>query len=241
MSQALARTPQREPMPRPQLVVEDAEHAESREHVPLLRGVSHEKAFAVAPALGLVLVASAEGSRAQAAAAIFAATMVAMLGVSAVNHRALLAPRWQPWLRRADHTAIQLFLAGTWTAVAMVTLVGSARLALLVVVWSAAIVASGVTIAWVDVPGWIPATISVSVGWAAAAALLDVTAIIDPVGVAVFVLGGVIYTAGAVVYALRKPDLHAAFGYHELFHLLVLGGVACHYATLALYVLPLAE
>jgi hemolysin III len=241
VSQALPRTRPYEPSAPPRLILGGADRTTRAEPAPSWRGVSHEKAFAVAPATALLLVSSAEGARAQVAAVVFAATMTGMLGVSALNHRAALGPNWQPWLRRADHAAINFFLAGTWTSVALVTLSGTARVALTALVWGAAAGASLITLVWVAVPGWIPATIAVGVGWSTGVAFLDAAAVVDPPGVALFLLGGVFYTSGALVYALRRPQLRPAFGYHEIFHLLVLAGVACHYLTLAFFVLPLAK
>ncbi len=241
MSEAVARRRPLESSVRPRLILEGVDGSVGADPLPSWRGVLHEKAFAVAPALGLLLVTSAGEARAQVAAAVFATTMTAMLGVSAVNHRALLAPTWQPWLRRADHTAIHFFLAGTWSAVALVALSGTTRIVLTALVWGAAVAASLVTFVWVGVPGWIPATIGVAVGWSTAAAFMGTASLVHPAGVALFLVGGVGYTAGAIVYALRRPKLHATFGYHELFHLLVLVGVVCHYLTLAFFVLPAAE
>jgi hemolysin III len=224
----------------PSILVADGDRAH-RATYPAWRGVSHEKAFALAPALAVLLVASAEGLRAQTAAVLFATTMTVMLGVSTMNHRMSFAPRWRPWLRRADHSAINVFLAGTWTAIALVALSGTARVALTALVWGAALAASLVTIVWVDVSGWIPATIAVGVGWSTGVVFSDAAWAVSIWGVALFLLGGVFYTCGAVVYALRHPEPHLAFGYHELFHLLVLAGVACHYLALEYFVLPLAK
>ena len=118
MTQALLRTRKYEPSAPPR-ILDRTGSATCGELLPSSRGVSHEKAFAMAPAMALLLVASAEGARAQVAAVVFAATMAGMLGVSALNHRAALGPTWQPWLRRADHAAINFFLAGTFTSVAL--------------------------------------------------------------------------------------------------------------------------
>jgi hemolysin III len=201
---------------------------------PSWRGVSHEKGFAIAPALGLLLVAAADGAAATAAAAIFAVTMTAMLGASAANHRAAVAPRWEPWLRRADHTAINLFIAGTCTAVALVTLSGAARIAVPAAVCAVAVGASAVSLLWVRVPGWIPASSALATGWVGGAALIVLAPAPSPAAVALLALGGVMYTVGGVVYVLHRPEPHESFGHHELFHALVLGGVACHYTLLLL-------
>jgi len=199
---------------------------------PAWRGVSHEKGFAVAPAAGLLLIAAADGAAATAAAAIFAVTMTAMLGASAANHRAAVAPRWVPWLRRADHTAINLFIAGTCTAVALVTLSGTAQVAVPASVCGVALAASLVSMVRVGVPGWIPASVALASGWVGGAALIVLAPSPSPSAVALLLLGGLMYTVGGVVYVLHRPELHPTFGHHELFHALVLGGVACHYALL---------
>jgi hemolysin III len=241
VTEVLGQVRQHEPSSWPRLILDGAEDSTRREPPPSWRGVLHEKAFALAPAMALLLVSSADGARARIAAAVFATTMTWMLAVSAVNHRAPLRRSWEPWLRRADHAAINIFIAGTWTSIALITLTGTTRVMLTALVWGAAVAASLVTLLWVEVPGWIPASIAVAIGWSAAPALLDALAPVDAPGIALFLLGGVLYTSGALVYALRRPELHSAFGYHEVFHLLVLAGVACHYLTLAFFVLPLAE
>jgi hemolysin III len=220
-----------------------AEIVDLRAPVPRLRGVSHEKAFAFAPALGLLLVAAAENARDAEAASVFALTMMLMLGVSAVNHRAAVPPHWRPWLRRLDHMTINLFVGGTWTSFALLVQSGPAQLTLTAAVWGGAAAASLVTVLWVQVGGWIPATIALVVGWAGAVVVIpDLGAASGLAGLGLFLLGGLFYTAGAVVYALRRPNpLPATVGYHEIFHTLVLAGAACHYLALAFFVLPLAS
>jgi hemolysin III len=210
--------------------------------VPRLRGVSHEKSFAFAPALGLLLVLTAEGARATVAASVFAVTMTLMLGVSAVNHRARIAPRWQPLLRRLDHSTVNLFLAGTWTSFALLVLGGTRLIALTTVVCIGAIAASLVTIVWVDVPGWVPAAIALAAGWSAAFLLPDLGDAAGPAALGLILAGGLLYTAGAIMYALRRPNpLPTTVGYHEIFHALVVVGAACHYLAHAFFVLPLAS
>lgn len=204
--------------------------------VPRLRGLSHEISFAFAPALGLLLVAAAEGARASAAAAVFAVTMTLMLGVSAVNHRGEVPGHWLPRLRRLDHVSVNLFLAGTWTAFALVCGSGALASAVTGIVWGGAVAASLVTIAWVRAPGWIPATIMTVAAWSAGLALPDLGAALGRGGLALVLLGASSYTAGAVVYALRRPNPRpASVGYHEIFHALVVAGVVCHYLALALF------
>jgi hemolysin III len=210
--------------------------------VPRLRGVLHEKAFAFAPALGFLLVVSTDGARDTVAASVFVGTLTLMLGVSAFNHRIAVSAHWRPWLRRLDHTTVNLFLAGTWTSFALLVTSGARLVALTLVVCIGAILASLVTIMWVHVRGWIPATIGLAAGWSAASLLADLGAEAGPIALGVFLVGGVFYTAGAIVYGLGKPNpFPSLVGYHEIFHALVIAGAICHYLTLAFFVLPISS
>ena len=209
--------------------------------VPRFRGVAHEKAFAFAPALGLLLVVSATGMLATIAASVFAATMALMLGVSAANHRVDLDPRWLPWMRRLDHMTVNLFYAGTCVSFALVV-PSSHRVVVTLWVCAGAAAASLLTIAWVQVPGWIPTTIGLVAGLPVVLVLPEFGAAVGTTGLCLFVLGGISYTVGVIVYAVRWPSpFPASFGYHEIFHALVVVGVACHYATFAFFVLPFAS
>jgi hemolysin III len=241
VSEALAPTTSPPARTAPLRLVEAVESPALAVVVPSWRGLTHEKAFAFAPALGLLLVGSAEGTLATLAAGLFAATMTAMLGASAANHRLNVGPRWQRWLRSLDHSAINVFLAGTWTSVALVVLSGTTRVALTAVLWGAALTASLVSVIWVRVPGWVPAAIVLGVGWSTAASLFVLAGAVSAVAVGLFVIGGLFYSAGAVVYVLRRPNpWPATFGSHEVFHACVLAGVACHYVALGFFILPLA-
>lgn len=225
---------------RARVVVEVVEGASPP--VPRLRGVSHEKAFAFAPALGLILVASAEGARATVAASIFAVTITLMLGVSAANHRVAFSDRWLPRMRRLDHATVNLAVAGTWISFALVALSGKTMVALTAVVCLGAAAASLVTIVWVHVPGWVPATVGLIGGAVASLALPSFAAALAPAAFGLLVVGGVLYVVGVIVYALRRPNpFPTTFAYHELFHALVVAGAACHYASLAFFVLPVAS
>lgn len=239
MSEALARTGLLRWSERPRATTDPVEVTASAARVPAWRGLVHEKAFALSPALGVLLVLVADGGgAAKLAAAVFALTMTCMFAASALNHRTSVSLRWEHTFRRADHTAILLFLAGTSTSVALVALSGATRLVLVAAVWGATIVACSVTIAWLRVPGWLMAAFVLGAGWVAAGALAYLGSGVRSGGIVALFLGGLIYTAGGVGYALRRPNPHPAFAYHEVFHLLVLVGVACHYVALAFLVLP---
>jgi hemolysin III len=205
---------------------------------PLLRGVLHQAAFFVALVVGVLLVVYSDGTRATVAAAVFASSVAAMLGASALYHRVTWTPRVRPWMRRLDHAGIYLLIAGSYTPVGLITLRGAMRDVVLGVVWSGAAAAIVFKFAWVRAPKWVSAATGIALGWVGVAAMPQVY---DHAGVAAFVLlvvGGLAYTGGAVVYALRRPNpAPRVFGYHELFHALTLVAVACQYVAIAFWVL----
>jgi hemolysin III len=207
---------------------------------PKLRGVFHEYAFPVAVLAGIALVIAAPSGKAKIAAGIYAFSLAALLGASALYHRV----NWRRasrrrWARRLDHSMIFLLIAGTVTPFALLVLHGAFANAILIAVWAGAAVGIVVELIWVEAPKWISALVYVGVGWIGAVAFPAI-AIDAGIGAAVLIaLGGVLYTTGAVIYARESPDPNpAVFGYHELFHVLVLGAIAVHFAAIAIYALP---
>ena len=206
---------------------------------PRLRGLSHALAFVVALPIGLALILEAHTGRGRLAAIVFAATVVAMFGASALYH----FPNWREaprrWLRRVDHAGIYGLIAGTYTAFGLLALDGYRRWVVLSIVWAGALAAIVFKFAWVDAPKWISAVIGVALGWVGIVVFPQLLSKIG-VGATMLVLaGGVLYTAGALVYALRRPDPRpAVFGFHEVFHVLVIAAVACQYSAVAFFVLP---
>jgi hemolysin III len=206
---------------------------------PRLRGVLHQYAFFASLVLAFPLVATASTLSARFAATIFAASVAAMFGLSAVYHRVTWRPRPRAWMARLDHAAIYLLIAGTYTPYALVVLSGAWRVVVLAVVWGGAAAAIVVKFAWVRAPKALAAVIGVVLGWAGIAALPQLVERLGGGATGLLLAGGVLYTSGAVVYALRRPDpVPAVFGYHELFHALVVAGVVCHYASVAFFVIP---
>jgi hemolysin III len=203
---------------------------------PRLRGVSHQYAFFLSLVAGAALVASASGGREVASAAVFAGALTAMFGVSAVYHRVTWRPAVRVWMRRLDHAAIYLLIAGTYTPFGLLALPPAWAAVVLSIVWSGCALAIVLKLVWVDAPKWLAATLAVALGWVGAVALSELAS----AGAGPLVLltvGGVLYTAGALVYALRRPDpVPAVFGYHELFHALVIAAAACQYVAVALLV-----
>jgi hemolysin III len=205
---------------------------------PRLRGVLHQYSFFVSVVLGAALVLAASGAGERAAAAIFAATLATMFGVSALYHRVTWAPRARRRMRRLDHAGIYLLIAGTYTPFGLLVLSGAWRWTILPIVWGGAALAIAFKLAWIDAPGWVAASLAVVLGWVGIVAFPLLWAHTGLTGVGLLLLGGILYTAGAVVYARRRPDpAPAVFGYHELFHLLVIGAAACQYAAVMLLVL----
>jgi hemolysin III len=207
---------------------------------PRLRGVSHQWAFVAAIALGIVLVVAAPPGRATLAAAIYASTVIAMFGVSALYHRhTWISATARRWMRRLDHSMIFLLIAGTYTPFALLVLDGSLADAILIAVWGGALAGIVLELLWVDAPRWLTALVYVVLGWVAIAAFPELVSEIGLVAMALVAGGGVLYTLGAVVYAVKWPDpVPAVFGYHEIFHVLVIGAAALHYSVVAFYVLP---
>jgi hemolysin III len=204
---------------------------------PRLRGVSHQYAFFVSLIMGTVLVAIADGAGRRAAAGVFAAALATMFGVSALYHRVSWEPRARRLMRRLDHAAIYLLIAGTYTPFALLALDGAWRWTILPLAWGGALVAIALKLAWTEAPKWLAAAIGIGLGWVGIVALPQLWSHAGPTGVALLALGGVLYTAGAVVYARERPDpVPAVFGYHEVFHAFVVAAAACQYAAVALFV-----
>jgi hemolysin III len=206
---------------------------------PRLRGVSHQYAFVASLGAGLFLLLGAPTSRARFAAGVFAASVTAMFGASALYHRVTWRPKPRRWLARLDHATVYLLIAGTYTPFALLALDGAWQIVVLALVWSGAAAAIALKVAWLDGPKWLAAAVGIALGWAGIAALPQLARELGFVATALALTGGILYTAGAVVYACRRPNpAPATFGYHELFHALVVAAAACQYAAVAFFVLP---
>jgi hemolysin III len=207
---------------------------------PRLRGVSHQWAFVAFAVLGVALVLAAPSGRATLAAAIYATSVIAMFGVSAFYHRhTWISVTARRWMRRLDHSMIFFLIAGTYTPFALLVLDGALATGILVSVWGGAAAGVVMNLIWVDAPKWVTALVYVLLGWVAIAAFPEMASAIGAVAITMVAAGGVLYTVGAVVYAARWPNpAPAVFGYHEIFHVLVIGAAALHYGVVAFYVLP---
>lgn len=200
---------------------------------PLLRGVSHEIAAGLALAAWIVLAAVAHSARARLAAHVYGASLFGLFAVSALYHRPSWPPRARLVMRRIDHSAIFLLIAGTYTPFCLLLPAATGE-PLLAIVWGGA--AAGVlrSVLWVRAPKAIAALLYVLLGWVVLPVLPALHAALGTGAVALLAAGGLAYTVGAVVYATRRPDpFPRVFGYHEVFHALVVVAAACHLAVVA--------
>ena len=206
---------------------------------PRLRGVFHQYAFFVALAAGIVLVALSDSARELFATWVYAAALAAMFGVSALYHRIdWRSARVRVWMRRLDHSTILLLIAGTYTPFALLAFDGRIADVILIVVWAGAAAGLVLNLAWVDAPKWLTAFVFLALGWVGVVAVPELLDIGVAPAVLVFVGGG-LYTLGALAYATKRPNpVPAVFGYHEIFHLLVICAAVAHFVAIAGFVLP---
>jgi len=206
---------------------------------PRLRGVLHQCAFGVSLVAGLGLVLGAGSVRARVAVAVYALSVAALFGTSALYHRVdWRTLRARRWMRRLDHTMIFVLIAGTYTPFGLLVLHGAVGVAIVIAAWSAALAGAVFKLAWIDAPAWIGAATYISIGWIALIALPELVDRLGIVAVMALALGGILYSAGGVIHARKRPDpAPSIFGYHELFHSLVIAAAGLQYAVVAFWIL----
>lgn len=198
---------------------------------PRLRGVSHRYACCVALGAGIELVAVALPGR-RLACAVYALGLVAMYGVSATLHRGGWSARTLTGLRRADHATIFLCIAATYTPFSLLGLGGDAGVRLLALAWLACGLGAIRALVWPHAPRLVTSISYVAAGWVVLADLEGLRAALDPTTFGLVMAGGATYTLGAATYLFRWPDpWPRTFGYHEVFHVLIIAGSACHFAA----------
>ncbi len=207
---------------------------------PRLRGVSHEWAFFASLGFGAALILLAKTPTATLAVAIYAVSLSALFGTSALYHRVnWKRPEIRLRMRRLDHSMIFFLIAGTYTPFSLLALHGALATAILIVVWIGAIAGAIVESIWIHHPKWVAVVIYMSLGWVAIAAFPALWSSIGVAGSLLIAAGGLLYTAGAVVYATQRPNPNPAiFGYHEVFHLLVIAAALAHFSAIAFFALP---
>jgi hemolysin III len=190
---------------------------------PTFRGVLHQWAFFAAVPAGVILVAVSDGARARLATSIYAIALAAMFGASALYHRvSWQTPQRRAWVRRVDHAMIFVFIAGTYTPFALLSFEGWLPEVVLVCVWTGAALGLIVNVAWIDAPKWVTAPAYLLVGWVGVVAAPQMLSEVGMAGTVLLVVGGALYTVGALTYATHWPNpFPRTFGFHEVFHLLV--------------------
>ena len=212
------------------------------ELVPRLRGVSHAVAFVAALGAASLLVALAPGGTAAIAMTVYGTGLVALFGGSALYHRWPGPPRFKPLLRRIDHSTIFVFIAASYTPVALIVIDGTVSWLLLVGAWAGAAVGVAFSLGWIDAPRPVVAASYLALGWLAVIAAPQLVGALGAAPLALLAAGGILYTAGAVVYARKRPNpWPQTFGFHEVFHALVIAAAVAHYVAMIGWVMPAAR
>ena len=202
---------------------------------PRLRGTFHRVTAPIAAGAFVLLALQTDARRDLIAVLIYGVCVTAMLAVSGIYHHAKIPPRARRVLKRVDHATILLAIAGSYTAVTTIALSGTARTVMLAIVWVLAAVGIAIRMLWLDAPRPLTTAVYVLVGWSIAGNLPGYLRALDAGEFLLLALGGLAYSVGGVVYARQSPDpWPATFGYHEVFHTLVVIGVACHYFAVTL-------
>ncbi len=219
------------PAPAAERVIADAPPAVR----PAMRGSLHRASIPVAVALTVVLAVRTDTGGQRAAVLVYGACVTAMLTVSGIYHARRIAHRERRLLRRLDHTMILVGTAGTYTAVIVLALDGTTRVVLLVLAWAIVVVGAAIRMLWLDAPAGLIALVYLVAGWQI---VLDLPAYLDALTTAeltMLALGGLSYSLGAIVYALKRPNpWPAVFGFHEVFHSFVVLGALCHWVAVFL-------
>jgi hemolysin III len=209
---------------------------------PRLRGWLHAIAFVVALGLGIALVLTSDGGVSTTAALVYACAVAGLFGASALYHRGRWRPGVRAWLQRIDHSMIFVLIAGTYTPICLLVLPDTLGTVLLAVVWGGAALGVFLQLLPRPTPRAIGVVLYIALGWVA---VLAFPALIEHLGwtaTSLVALGGVLYTAGAIVYARRRPDpVPQVFGFHEIFHAFTIVAAGLHYAVIAFWVIPLSS
>ena len=206
---------------------------------PRLRGVLHQWAFFISVVLGTLLVTFSPAGEARTATLVYALAVCGLFGVSALYHRVTWRPRARRWMRRLDHAMIFVLIAGTYTPFGILVLEGTLAVVVLAILWGGAVAGVLLKLAWADAPKWLMAVTYIALGWVVVIAMPQLGSRLGLGAVALIIGGGTAYTAGAVIYARQRPNpAPKVFGYHEIFHALVIVAAAAHFVAVAFFALP---
>lgn len=202
---------------------------------PRLRGVIHHYAFFVSLLSGALLLLSVPKSQSLLGVGVYAASLSALLGVSALYHRVTWTAPARRWMGRLDHSMISVLIAGTYTPFGMAALSGTLAALLTTVIWLGAFAGIAMHLLWFDAPKWLSAATYVAIGWMGVAAMPELAGQVGWTPTMLLLAGGIVYSLGAAVYALRRPDpIPHVFGYHEVFHTLVVIAALLHYVAVVM-------
>lgn len=197
---------------------------------PLLRGRFHEAAAYISVGASLMLLDLCRSAPTFVAVFVYTLSLVGLFTCSAVYHRIHWADKARALMRRIDHSAIFALIAGTMTPVFYLTLPSDSGLSAIALIWGVALVGMVQAIFWIGAPKWLASILYVAAGWLGFPFLEAMSVVLGSEGVALVLIGGILYTIGAVIYALKRPNpWPKAFGYHEIFHILVAVAAACHF------------
>jgi hemolysin III len=210
--------------------------------VPRLRGVSHAAAFVLAVAAAAVIVSLAPSGRATVAVAIYGAALAALFGGSALYHRWPGPTRFKPLLQRIDHSTIFVFIAASYTPIALIVLHGALAWVILTLAWVGAAAGVAFSLGWIHVPRGVRAGSYLTLGWLAVIAVPQLLGDLSVTPLVLLAAGGLLYSVGAIIYARQRPNpWPRTFGFHEIFHALVIAAAAAQYAAVCGWVLPAAH
>jgi len=207
--------------------------------IPRLRGVSHAYTFWLALVAAALLIVLSPGGAPRMAATVYGVGLCALFGGSALYHRWRWHPRWRPVLRRVDHSTIYLFIAASYTPLGMLVLSGTTQWIVLITVWSGALAGVTISVAWINAPRAVCAACYVALGWVAVLAFPQMHAELPTIALILIGGGGILYTLGAIVFALGRPNpWPTVFGFHEIFHVFVILAAAAHFVAMAFWIMP---
>ncbi len=220
-------------LPNVPLLEESIEYA-ALDAKPTWRGWIHAGTFPVALVAGIVLLIVADGAAATWSSAVFMTTSLLLFGISATYHRFTWSDRTRILLKRLDHANIFLLIAGTYTPLAVLALPPDKGYLLLGLVWAGAALGIGFRVFWIGAPRWAYVPLYLLLGWAAVLYMGDLFAA-DAAMMVLVIAGGLAYTAGAVIYGMKKPNpVPGVFGFHEIFHALTVIAFLCHWTGILL-------
>ena len=208
---------------------------------PLLRGVSHRSAFTASLTLAPIMIVVAPGIWPRFITALYSLSIVALFGVSALYHRINWSQRGRLTMQRLDHVTIFVAIAAAYTPVAVFALSPWAMKVVLPMVWGGALLGMAIRLRYTDAPTSLVALPYLVVGWSLLPVVTDAWQNLGVAGFLLLLIGGLLYTAGGIVFAIRRPDPWPdTFGFHEIFHMLTVAAAALHYVAFAFIVLPKA-